>query len=237
MSPTSRRLLVAFLLIGAAVCVRLGFWQLDRLQERRAANRTAAEARAAPTIALPGARLAGDLAQRRVVARGRYDPGHEIVIRGQAYNGVPGVHLVTPLRLEGTDTALLVNRGFVPAPDAVTPRVRDLDEGGERLVEGIALEVPSGGGQPIERRGKISWARLDRLALAERIPYPILPVYLLQAPGTDAPARLPRRVAPPGLDDGPHLNYAVQWFLFAAMAVAFALIVVARGDRLPRAPS
>jgi cytochrome oxidase assembly protein ShyY1 len=39
------------------------------------------------------------------------------------------------------------------------------------------------------------------------------------------------------LDDGPHLMYAVQWFLFAGMSVVFAFLVVARGDRLPRAPS
>jgi surfeit locus 1 family protein len=238
MSPTARRSLIVFLLLGAAVCVRLGVWQLDRLKDRRAANRVAEDARGAPRVRLPGdIGTAGNLAGRRLVARGRYDPGHEIVLRGQTFNGVPGVHLVTPLRLPGMDTAVLVNRGFVPAPDAVSPEIEGLDEEGEQLVEGIAFELSAGRGQPIERGGRISWARLDRGALAERIPYPILPVYLLQAPAAGQP-RLPRRLEPPPLDDGPHLNYAVQWFLFGAMAVAFAVIVVARrGDPGPRAPS
>lgn len=237
MSPISRRILIALLVVAGLVCARLGFWQLDRLSERRAANRVAQEARDAPPVRLPeqiGESV--DLAYRRVEAVGRYDPANEIVVRGEALNGVPGVHLVTPLRMEGSDTALLVNRGFVPAPDAVTVEIRGLEEEGERSVAGIALPMPTGGGRPIERRGQISWGRLDREALAEQIPYPILPVSLRQSPDPAAP-RLPRRLAPPSLDDGPHLTYAVQWFLFGAMSIVFALVVVAKGDRMTRAPS
>lgn len=233
----ARRILIAVLLLAGLVCARLGFWQLGRLAERRGANRLAIEARGAPAVRLPeevGA--AGDLAQRRVVAVGRYDPAREIVIRGEALNGVPGVHIVTPLRMAGRDTAILVNRGFVPAPDAVTVETDNLREEGEVRVEGIALPVGEGGGMPIERRGRMTWGRLDRAALREYIPYPILPVHLRQSPDPSLP-RLPRRVPAPTLDDGPHLNYAVQWFLFGAMSVVFAVLVVARADRGPRAPS
>ena len=46
--------------------------------------------------------------------------------------------------------------------------------------------------------------------------------------GTEPLPRLPRRLTPAPLDDGPHLNYAVQWFLFAVLAVVFAVVVVAR---------
>jgi surfeit locus 1 family protein len=237
MSPTSRRILIALLLLAGAVCVRLGFWQLGRLNDRRAANRLAIEARQAPVVRLPqGSGAAGDLAQRRVEASGRYDPANEIVVRGEALNGMPGVHVVTPLRMEGSDTALLVNRGFVPSPDAVTAETESLREEGRVRVEGIALPMSDGGGQPIERRGRTTWRRLDRAALRERLPYPVFPVSLRQSPDSALP-RLPRRLAAPALDDGPHLNYAVQWFLFAAMSVVFAILVVARADRGPRAPS
>lgn len=237
MSPLSRRLLIAFLLLGGAVCVRLGFWQLDRLRERRAANRVAQEALDAPPVRLPEGIGAGSgLAHRKVEAVGRYDPANEIVVRGEALNGIPGVHVVTPLRMEGSDTALLVNRGFVPSPDAVTAETDSLGEDGEQRVSGVALPILAGGGQPIDRRGRITWARLDRDALAEHIPYPILPVYLRQSPDPALP-RMPRRLAPPELNDGPHLSYVIQWFLFAGMSVLFAIIVVAKGDRMPRAPS
>ena len=113
MSPTSRRLFIVFLMASAAVCIRLGFWQIGRLQERRVANRTAAEARAAPVIRLP--KGSGEaLDNRRVEAVGRYDDANEIVLRGTSYQGLPGVTVVTPLRLPGTDSAQLVTRGFVP---------------------------------------------------------------------------------------------------------------------------
>ncbi len=237
MSPTSRRVLIVLLLLAAAVCARLGFWQLGRLSERRAANRIAQDARDAPALRLPDEAGAGaGLAYRRVQAQGRYDPANEIVVRGQALNGVPGVHVVTPLRLEGSDTAVLVNRGFVPAADAVTVEADSLREEGEVRVRGIALPMTNGGGRPVEHRGRITWGRLDRAAIEEQIPYPVLWVYLLQSPDSTLP-RMPRRLAAPALTDGPHLNYAVQWFLFAGMAVVFAILVVARGDRMARAPS
>jgi surfeit locus 1 family protein len=228
MSPTSRRVLIVLLLMAAAVCLRLGFWQLGRLQDRRAANRLAADARAAPPARLPEASGAGDdLAFRRVEATGRYDHAHEVVLRGASLNGLPGVTVVTPLRLGGSDTALLVTRGFVPSPDAVTVGLDSLREEGEVRVRGIALPIGSGDAKPLERRGTTTWGRLDAAALRELLPYPVYPVALRQSPDPALP-RLPRRLEPPPLDDGPHLNYAVQWFLFAGMAAVFTGVVVGR---------
>ena len=228
MSPTARRILMGLLLLASLVCLRLGFWQLGRLQDRRAANRLAAEARAAPPVPLPeGAGAAGSLAYRRVSAVGRYDHQHEVVLRGTSMNGIPGVTVVTPLRIVGSDTALLVTRGFVPSPDAVTARLDSLREPGEVRVEGVALPIGDGDGRPLARKGATTWARLDAAGLRERLPYPFFPVAVRQSPEASLPP-LPRRMAPPALDDGPHLNYAVQWFLFAGMAAVFAAVVVGR---------
>ena len=228
MSPKSRRGFILFLLLAAAVCLRLGFWQLDRLHQRRAANRVAAEARALPPVRLPAdAAPAGGLAHRQIVAEGRFDHDNEFVLRGSALNGVPGVTVVTPLRLDGSDTALLVARGFVPAPDAVTVRLDSLREPGRQEVRGIALPMESGEGRPLERNGRTSWARLDPVGLRERLPYPLYPVAVRQSPDSALPSS-PRRLEPPALNDGPHLSYAVQWFLFAALSVGFAVVVVRR---------
>lgn len=224
----ARRIFIVLLLLGAAGFVRLGFWQLERLRERRAANQAAAAAREAPPIRLPADLGAlADAKDRPVEAAGRYDRSNEILVRGQVLNGLPGLHVITPLRMEGTDTAVLVNRGFIPAPDAVTADTAGLEEGGPQLVRGVAVSIGTGGGQPIDRRGQVTWARLDREALAGLLPYPILPFSLLQSPDSVRPG-LPRRLTPPPLNDGPHLNYAIQWFLFAALAVAFAVVVVTR---------
>ncbi|HYL30280.1 MAG TPA: SURF1 family protein [Gemmatimonadales bacterium] len=233
MSPRARFILIAGLLAFAAVSVRLGIWQLHRLAERRTANAAAAAARAAPELDL-AVRAGAAPAERRVRATGVYDRTHELVLRGRALRDVPGVAVVTPLRLAGSgDTAALVERGFLPVPDAVTlpPDSGALDEPGTRTVHGVALPIPSASdsGAPLDRAGRTTWARLDLAALRRRLPYPILDVYIQQTPDSALP-RLPRRREPPAVDDeGPHMNYALQWFGFAATAVVFAGIFATKG--------
>src|SRR5688572_6110495 len=139
--PRSRLLLALVFLAFAAVCVRLGVWQLDRLAARRAVNAAALARRGLPEVALPARLPAESLSGRPVRATGRYDRTAEIVLRGQVFGGVPGVVLVTPLRIEGAgDTVVLVERGFVPSPDALTlPPDAELDEAGAQEVRGLAF--------------------------------------------------------------------------------------------------
>jgi cytochrome oxidase assembly protein ShyY1 len=99
-----------------------------------------------------------------------------------------------------------------------------LAEPGLQQVEGIALPVDTAGGVPLQRRSVTTWARLDRNALEARLPYRVYPFYVREAPDSGAPA-FPRRLDPPALNDGPHLNYAIQWFAFAGMALVFAGIM------------
>jgi surfeit locus 1 family protein len=225
--PRSRLILVTGFLLTAVVCIRLGIWQLDRLGDRRSRNASALAARSAPVVVLDGRSRDSNLVNRRVRVRGRYDHAHDIVLRGRQYRGVPGVEVVSPLLPDGGHLAVLVNRGFVPSPDAFTVRPDSLREPATALVEGIALSIDSGGGVPLQRAKLITWARLDRQALRDSLPYPLYPVYIRQSPDTGLP-RLPRRLDPPPLDDGPHLSYAIQWFAFAVIALVFAGIMARR---------
>jgi surfeit locus 1 family protein len=219
------------LLLAAFGFARLGAWQLSRLRERRAHNQITLAARAAPPVTLvPDMKRMDTLAEHRVAARGRYDHSREIVVRGDVLQGVPGVRLVTPLLLAAGGPAVLVDRGFLPTPDAVTVDVHGADEPGELTVRGIALPVPRGAGQPIEHAGQVTWRRLDLDALRDRLPYDLLPILIKQAPDSTLP-RFPRRLEPTSLDEGPHLSYALQWFLFAGLAATFAVLVVGRSGR------
>jgi surfeit locus 1 family protein len=229
----ARLLLAGSFVLVALVCLRLGFWQLSRLKERRAANAAALAARAAPQVGLDGSsamnlRFSG----RNVRAVGHYDHTHDVVLRGRAYNGAPGVEIVSPLVLGDGRTAVLVNRGFMPTPDAVTVQTDSVRELGKVRVEGTALPITSGGGRPVGREHQTSWARLDLDALSARMPYRLAPLYIRQSPDPRLP-RFPRRLEPLPIDDGPHLNYAIQWFAFAGMAVVFAGVVWFTPSRSP----
>jgi surfeit locus 1 family protein len=230
MSARARIFLTVSFLAVAAVFARLGVWQVHRLRERRAANVLAASARSAPVVLLEDQTSAANPVGRRVRGRGHFDHAHDIVLRGKEYNGVPGVEIVSPLLLEGTRRVVLVNRGFVPSPDAVTVYPDSLREPGQQSVEGIALRISPGGGAPLQRAGQTTWARLDFTGLQDSLPYPISPFYIQQSPDSALP-RFPRRLDPPVLDDGPHLSYAIQWFAFAIMTIVFGGIIVRQKKR------
>lgn len=212
--------------VVAASCVGLGFWQLDRRAQRLERNAEATVGRSLAPLDLNTA--GGEVqAQRRVVVRGVFDHGAQLILRNHLWMGAPGVHVVTPLRLAGSNRTLLVNRGFVTAADGVTPDSPVPEEPGEVVLEGIVVPVPAtgDGGQPAGREGQVSWRRLDLPTLRARLEYPLLDVYLL--PETPNPAGpWPRRVEWPGLDEGPHLSYALQWFGIATAVLAFGLFFV-----------
>jgi surfeit locus 1 family protein len=146
------------------------------------------------------------------------------------YLEAPGVEVVTPLRLTGTTKAIMVNRGFVASPDAMTTDLDSLNEPGVVEVRGIALPLPtsSDSGKPLTHLGRETWRRLDLPALRARLPYPVIDVYILQSPDSALP-RHPIRLEPPPLDNGPHLSYAIQWFSFATIAVVGGWLFLWRG--------
>jgi len=95
-------LLPVVAILVAATCVRLGFWQLDRLAGRRAFNagvEAGLAAPVAPVDALVDAEGADEAAYRRASATGTWDPAHEVILYGRPLDGRPGDHVLTPLLL------------------------------------------------------------------------------------------------------------------------------------------
>ena len=219
MSSGARRITMAAMLLASLGFARLGVWQLA--------------GRRAPPVPVTAASVGIEtLREHRVVAEGRYDSAHEIILRGAVLQGAPGVRVVTPLLLADRGPAVLVERGFLPAPDAISADTDGTGEPGEVTVRGLAQPIGAGPGEPLERAGRTTWRRLDLEALRRRLPYAILPIVILQSPDTSLPA-FPRRFDPPPVDDGPHLSYAIQWFLFAGLGAGFAILIVGRTSARP----
>jgi len=216
---------VAFAVLSAAIFVRLGFWQLHRLGERRARNALVMSRLRAPDADVTA--LTGDSASvrfRRAHVAGIPDYGHELVYASRSYKGSPGVNILTPVRVAGRDTVVIVDRGWVYAPDGETV---DLAKWHDRdsVFSGYVEEFPAvPGSMSADHPGVIT--RLGYAAVRGALPFPISPVYVVMlGDSVIAPDRL-ARLTPPPLDEGPHLNYAIQWFAFAAIALVGAGVVI-----------
>jgi surfeit locus 1 family protein len=231
--PRRTLLFAAIALLAATLFVRLGFWQLDRLGQRRARNaaiRAQMAAAPAPWSDTTAVRY------RQVLVSGIPDYEREIVLVGRSREGSPGVNLVTPLRLRGSDTAVLLNRGWVYSPDATKVDQSLWREDDTLSVQGYveAFSDPGPGDLPANQRVA---RRLSHQAVSARFPYPIAPVYVVATysandrRGLAAAGRAPTRTPIPTPDDGPHLGYALQWFAFAAIAVVGTGIAIATGRR------
>ena len=225
------RLFVVFAVLGAALFARLGVWQLHRLGERRAWNRLVASRIAAEPVDLSALPKDTALAHyRRVRVLGDRDYDHELVYAARTHRGAPGVDLLTPIKIAGSDTAVLVNRGWVYSANGATvdlPNLRDLDS----TFEGYVEEFPPGAGAAFSNDPR-TIARLSHDVAAKALPYPIAPFYVVLTDdrftlGDSAnQARQPTRIGAPVLDEGPHKSYAFQWFAFAAIALIGAGVVV-----------
>ena len=237
----SRRALafLIFALVVSAGCVRLGFWQLDRLRQRRATNAMLVERLSSPPRPVRDVmRDSATAGFRRATAAGTFDFANEFALAARTRQGSPGVNLVTPMRLAGTDTVVLVNRGWVYAPDAMTADFASWTEPAAASVTGYLVAIGR------EARGPASAAtnrrvvrHLDLDSLTTRLPYPVAPFILVQtdtapavAAAPNGPATTPARLPLPVLDEGPHLGYAFQWFAFAFIGLVGAAFGI-RADR------
>jgi surfeit locus 1 family protein len=220
----SRRWLLPtlFVLIAAAVCIRLGIWQLDRLEGRRAFNTQVETMRASSPLDLNEGvpENISSMEWRAVTVTGEYDFENQIALRNQ-YNGAEyGYHLVTPLLFNGL--AVLVDRGWIPAdadwrsfdepgPVNVTGQIRL--GSGKPAIGGVADALPASG-EKLE-----VWNNFDLEHMSPQFPYPILEVYL--QPNVDLGDTTPPIPYQPvvELTEGPHFGYALQWFTFAVIAL------------------
>jgi cytochrome oxidase assembly protein ShyY1 len=236
--------LVAFGLVLAVVCSAAGTWQWHRFEEKRAANgelRAAAEQPAVPLdeVLPPGRPVDERLRFRTVTASGRYDVAGQVLVRQREVGGATGFLVVAPLRTTSGAT-LFVSRGFVAATGAATdtPAVPDPPAGEVRLTGRLYPTETGGLGTGLPDRqvshvdvpalaartgGSPAYGGFVELMSAEPADTGLVP---LPAPDLGNPAG--------GAFTGQHLAYVVQWFLFAAFALAGPVILLLLDRRTRR---
>jgi len=206
----------------------LGFWQLNRAEEKQTlldhftVNQQAAAA--------PLANLLPVTVQQRyqkIIVQGHFDNQHSFLIDNRTYNNQVGYYVITPFVLKAplSTTILLINRGFVPrgAQRADLPRIPDVT--GEQTITAI-IDFPSQDpfllGENYDPT-KVSWPLIlqqpitvDMSHVLHQAVYPFIALLYDSCCGFQTDWQ-PAQQMPPST----HHGYAVQWF---ALAVTWLIL-------------
>ena len=224
-----------FVLVAVGAMINLGLWQLNRLDERKAANAVVTNAmkqqpQPLATVLPEGTATTTEQVKaadyQPVYVTGTYRADEQVLVTNRTNNGAPGYWVVTPLVL-ADGTAVAINRGWVP--------YSYLEEGpwddfapppGTVTVQGLVRQS-----QVRETNGLVSspkdsdvgtlrvLARLDVGRLAQQTSERMIPSYISLRVQDPAQNDLPVPVPLPELSQGPHLGYALQWFAFSLLTI------------------
>lgn len=222
----------AVVVVGVVLMIAAGFWQFDRLAERKAFNARVIERSQTEPIdlrsvltRLDDGSLSADAAEwLPVVVEGTYLP-EQVLEFNNSQGGRAGDNVLTAMVSNDGDT-VIVNRGFVPLgiDTPLAPRTE---------IEGIGYvrlsEVRDRGGVTDADDGEAltEIRRIDVPRLAQQFPGDVAPFYV-QLIAADPPIGVgdPEPVVLPELSNGPHLSYAIQWIVFAiCVAIGWVLAV------------
>ena len=224
-----------FAVAMVVLMVNLGFWQLRRLDERRADNSAVAAAMSQDPadIAAYLDTLGPPPEHTAVAAAGVYLTDSEVRIGNRSSGGQPGFWLATPLEL-ADGRAVAVVRGWVPRRnaaglDARSPAVPS----GDVVVAGLAFDSVAGGRVAQTAVGDTpEISRMDLARFEEVSGVDVEDVWIrLRAQSPPQPDGLPEPVPDPDLGEGPHLSYAFQWFFFSAGAVVVYALILRRAAK------
>jgi len=224
-------------LVLLALLLSLGSWQLDRADQKRAALAERAAATRAPVVDLNQVAATLETHEyRRVSAKGTFDEAHQFLLDNRIQDGQVGYRVLTPLRLDRRDGAVLVDRGFVPIvgdretlPELPPARA-------EGRVTGRGSRGPSVGlrlGDPSDRPAQ--WPRrvqyMDFEYMQSTLDYPLDDYLLVEGPLTNEVVA--QRTGRDAWRFGPerHQGYAVQWFSLAGALTLIWLIVNTRREK------
>ncbi len=215
----------------------LGFWQLDRAQQKTEIRDLYWQRSDAPPLNIGSAiEVPEELEYFRLRATGTWDGKHEFLLDNRVRHGQPGFHVITPLLFRGGNSAILVNRGWIPGhPDRSQIPVADSPVG-DATVTGTAIIPPADvfllkDPPPLQSdRWPRIWQSIDIGRFATAVPYQIQGVILLL--DDEHSAGFERQWPPPDASwIGRHKAYAFQWFALSATLLVIYFLLALRSRR------
>ena len=224
---------VALAVVLIPIMLSLGFWQLDRADEKRELQALFAKRQVSEPIALSqllgqsggSAAAQQDLRYQPVRLRGKYISDKTLLLDNRIYQGQFGFEVVSPFQLENVNQIVMVNRGWVPGDKSRRSLPTIETPAGEVDIRGV-IHVPQGKMMTLATEQQSAWPRiqqsLDITALAGEFDPPVFP-YSVRLREDAAGAFQPSWVVV-NLQPEKHTAYAVQWFAMSAALVIFALL-------------
>ncbi|GAA3695418.1 hypothetical protein GCM10022377_05330 [Zhihengliuella alba] len=222
---------LALVCVFAAACWGLGNWQMNRLDQARAANAVVEQNYDADPLAYAQASGLFDSLPPQdewtpVRLTGEYLAEDTVVVRNRPLGGRPGYEVLVPFRTQGGDV-VVVDRGWLPIGNEQAGRPDAIPAPPAGTVEAVVRVRPY---EPRLERGAPEGqvASIEREALESRLGYAVAPgaygVLASESPAADA---MPAPLEKPQLDEGNHLSYSLQWFAFGVLGFV-ALVWAAR---------
>lgn len=232
--------LVALVLMPTMI--KLGFWQLHRHEHKVVQNALIAknlEAKPVPVDELtsPGHTVPHSQYWLQVTATGTFDTADQVVVRRRtSADGTVGYHVLTPFVLDNGST-VLINRGWIPdAGSQITlPRIPAAPRGRQTVTGRLMADqtTADSGIKDVHGLPPHQVMLINSAEQAKALGRPVLGGYIEQTaprPRGDTPELIP---TPEHNDIGPHMAYAVQWWLFTA-GVPIGWVVLVRREKRER---
>jgi len=213
---------LALTIVFSIVAGFFGLWQWDRREsavvaiEKVTANYDRSPVPLGDVVA-PGATLDDADEWTPVIVAGVYQAEDQVLVRTRPRSGQVGFEILVPLRTASGES-IVINRGWVPTGEATDfPDLVPAPPAGTVTVIGrLKPGEPTlvGRGAPAGQLSSIDVATYETL-----LDYPLVQSFYLQLVSED-PATAAKGIPPikPVPDEGPHLSYTLQWFVFAGMA-------------------
>ena len=216
--------LIPTLIFAITFCgfIVLGFWQIDRADQKNVLNSNYTDRQQEAIIVLDKNNVIDEkssLLWRKVEFEGSFINKQNIILDNQIFNQIAGFNIITPFKIKGSDSLVLVNRGWHPnlKNREMLPIINEIS--GERLLQGHIASFPVSGiklgknnietlNSQIFRFQRLDAAELNYFFSAKMMPYMI---YL--DPIIDK--ELYGNFKLPAPDSQKNYGYAFQWFAFA----------------------
>ncbi|NHZ35213.1 SURF1 family protein [Massilia rubra] len=219
--------------VATVLLVALGI-VLGRWQDGRAAQKIAlqqqmtARAGAAPQVVGAALLAAADVELRPVTVTGTFVREWPLFLNNRPQEGKAGFYLLMPLRIDGSNTHVLVARGWLPRYTGQFDRLPEFDTpAGTVTITGMARAgmghvMQLGTAAPVAPKAILQNLAPDEFAQASGLT--VQPFFIEQSGPAPAGDKLVRNWPAPSLNVEKHQGYAFQWYALAVMALLFFVI-------------